>query len=80
MVFMVSFAADVYKRQRPLPELPEEPKVPPRRVNLIIDIQERMAQGKGPAYNTLLYQQKTVETSHGTDVAGTWNGNCGGRL
>ena len=32
--------------ERPLPELPEEPTVPPRRVNLIIDIQERMAQGK----------------------------------
>ena len=31
--------------ERPLPELPEEPTVPPRRVNLIIDIQERMAQG-----------------------------------
>ena len=37
--------------ERPLPELPEEPTVPPRRVNLIIDIQERMAQGKGPALN-----------------------------
>ena len=36
--------------ESPLPELPEEPMVPPRRVNLIIDIQERMAQGKGPAY------------------------------
>ena len=36
--------------ERPLPELPEEPTVPPRRVNLIIDIQEHMAQGKGPAY------------------------------
>ena len=36
--------------ERPLPELPEEPTVPPRRVNLIIDIQERMAQDKGPAY------------------------------
>lgn len=36
--------------ERPLPELPEESTVPPRRVNLIIDIQERMAQGKGPAY------------------------------
>ena len=36
--------------ERLLPELPEEPTVPPRRVNLIIDIQERMAQGKGPAY------------------------------
>ena len=36
--------------ERPLPELPEEPTVPPRRVDLIIDIQERMAQGKGPAY------------------------------
>ena len=40
----------VIARERPLPELPEEPTVPPRRVNLIIDIQERMAQGKGPAY------------------------------
>ena len=28
----------------------EEPTVPPRQVNLIIYIQERMAQGKGPAY------------------------------
>ena len=36
--------------ERPLPELPEELTVPPRRVSLIIDIQERMAQGKGPAY------------------------------
>ncbi len=36
--------------ERPLPELPEELTVPPRRVDLIIDIQERMAQGKGPAY------------------------------
>lgn len=36
--------------ERPLPEMPEEPTVPPRRVNLIIDIQKRMAQGKGPAY------------------------------
>ena len=36
--------------ERPLHELPEEPTVPPRRVNLIIDIQERMAQDKGPAY------------------------------
>ena len=33
--------------ERPLPEMPEEPTVPPRRVNLIIDIQKRMAQGKG---------------------------------
>ena len=36
--------------ERPLPKLPEELTVPPRRVDLIIDIQERMAQGKGPAY------------------------------
>lgn len=43
--------------ERPLPELPEEPTVPPRRVNLIIDIQERMAQGKLPGG---LYT-KTVE-------------------
>ena len=36
--------------ERPIPELPQEALVPTRRVNLIIDIQERMAQGKGPAY------------------------------
>ena len=36
--------------ERPIPELPKDSPVPPRRVNLIIDIQERMAQGKGPAY------------------------------
>ena len=35
---------------RPIPELPQEAPAPARRVNLIIDIQERMAQGKGPAY------------------------------
>ena len=33
--------------EKPMPE-PEKPK--PRRVNLLIDIQERMRQGKGPAY------------------------------
>ena len=36
--------------ERPIPELPQEAQAPARRVNLIIDIQERMAQGKGPAY------------------------------
>ena len=36
--------------ERPIPELPKDGPAPPRRVNLIIDIQERMAQGKGPAY------------------------------
>ena len=36
--------------RRPIPELPQDGPAPPRRVNLIIDIQERMAQGKGPAY------------------------------
>ena len=36
--------------ERPIPELPQDGPAPPRRVNLIIDIQERMAQGKGPAY------------------------------
>ena len=42
---------DVYKRQdRPIPELPQEAPASARRVNLIIDLQERMAQGKGPAY------------------------------
>ena len=35
---------------RPIPELPQEAPASARRVNLIIDIQERMAQGKGPAY------------------------------
>ena len=36
--------------ERPIPELPKDGPAPSRRVNLIIDIQERMAQGKGPAY------------------------------
>ena len=36
--------------ERPIPELPKEGPAPARRVNLIIDIQERLAQGKGPAY------------------------------
>ena len=36
--------------ERPIPELPQDSRAPARRVNLIIDIQERMAQGKGPAY------------------------------
>lgn len=36
--------------ERPIPELPQEAPAPARRVNLIIDIQERMAQGKDPAY------------------------------
>ena len=36
--------------ERPIPELPKGGPAPPQRVNLIIDIRERMAQGKGPAY------------------------------
>ena len=36
--------------ERPIPVLADEAPAPARRVNLIIDIQERMAQGKGPAY------------------------------
>ncbi|MFQ9702245.1 MAG: relaxase/mobilization nuclease domain-containing protein [Enterocloster clostridioformis] len=36
--------------ERPIPELPEDGPAPVRRVNLMIDIQQRMAQGKGPAY------------------------------
>ena len=36
--------------ERPIPELPQETPAPARRVNLIIDIQQRMAQGKGPAH------------------------------
>ena len=35
--------------KRPIPELPDEGPAP-HRVNLIIDIQQRVAQGKGPAY------------------------------
>ena len=38
------------QRVRPIPKLPQDSPAPARRVNLIIDIQERMAQGKGPAY------------------------------
>ena len=36
--------------ERPIPEPPQESPASARRVNLIIDIQQRMAQGKGPAY------------------------------
>lgn len=36
--------------RRPAPEIRDEAPAPPRRVNLIIDIQERMRSGKGPAY------------------------------
>ena len=36
--------------EHPIPELPKEGPPPPRRVDLIIDIQNRLAQGKGPAY------------------------------
>ena len=36
--------------ERPIPELPHEAPPAPRRVSLIIDIQERMRQGKGPGY------------------------------
>ena len=36
--------------ERPIPTLTDEAPAPARRVNLLIDIQERMAQGKGPAY------------------------------
>ena len=39
--------------ERPIPELPKDSPAPPRRVNLIIDIQERMAQGKGPPLNNV---------------------------
>ena len=35
--------------ERPTPEIPDEAP-PPQRINLIIDIQERLSQGKGPAY------------------------------
>ena len=35
--------------KRPTPEIPDEAP-PSQRINLIIDIQERLSQGKGPAY------------------------------
>ena len=35
--------------ERPAPAIPDEAP-PPQRINLIIDIQERLSQGKGPAY------------------------------
>ena len=40
----------VINGERLLPELPKDAPPPPRQVSLIIDIQQRMAQGKGPAY------------------------------
>lgn len=36
--------------ERPIPELPAEAPTPARRVNLIIDIQERLRSGKGPDF------------------------------
>ena len=36
--------------ERPIPELLQDSPAPAWHVNLIIDIQERMAKGKGPAY------------------------------
>ena len=36
--------------ERPLPELPKDAPPPIQQVGLIIDIQQRMAEGKGPAY------------------------------
>lgn len=35
--------------ERPAPEIPDEAP-PPQRINLIIDIQSRLSEGKGPAY------------------------------
>ena len=39
----------VIAEKRPIPELTQDAPAPARRINLIIDTQERMAQGKGPA-------------------------------
>lgn len=47
--FDLSDIQAVIAGERPIPELPDEAPAA-RRVNLIIDIQQRMAQGKGPAY------------------------------
>ena len=48
--------------RRPIPELPPGAPASARRVNLIIDIQERMAQGKGPAYErwAKVYRSETM--------------------
>ena len=40
----------VIAEERPIPELADDGPSPAQRVNLIIDIQQRIAQGKGPAY------------------------------
>ena len=48
--FDLSDIQAVVAGERRIPELPDEAPAPARRVNLIIDIQQRMAQGKGPAY------------------------------
>ena len=37
-------------QERPIPEQPVSVPAPPRRVNLIVDIQERLRSGKGAAY------------------------------
>ena len=69
--------------EQPIPELPEDSPAPPRRVNLIIDIQNRLAQGKGPAYErwakvynlkqmaaALLYLREHGLTDYVTELAG----------
>ena len=40
----------VIVREYPIPEQPVPVPAPPRRVNLIVDIQERLRSGKGAAY------------------------------
>ena len=40
----------VIAREHPIPEQPVPVPAPPRRVNLIVDIQERLRSGKGAAY------------------------------
>ena len=57
--------------ERPIPELPKDGPAPARRVNLIIDIQERMAQGKGPAYERWAKVYNLKQSQH--------RGGCGSR-
>ena len=51
--------------ERPLPELPKDAPPPARQVGLIIDIQKRMAEGKGPAYErwAKVYNLKQMATA-----------------
>lgn len=52
--------------ERPIPELPPDAPAPARRVNLIIDIQERLSSGKGPGFEkwAKIYNLKQMAAAH----------------